>query len=134
MICQIKYYYHKHEMKWNESYEMRETNSHREGGPLHRPGSAFSTLQVTAHTHYKIPSLHIHIYYFRTIIILKYYLFIWQTSISRADDPPIVNFSIRRLRVADTRFSLLILSLEDTPVVIRSMSIVPIHKSNFIPQ
>lgn len=53
--------------------------------------------------------------------------YVSETSISRTDDPPIVSFSMMRLRVAATRFSLLILSLEDIPVVMRSMSMVPIH-------
>ena len=47
------------------------------------------------------------------------------TSSNRIEGPPSCIFSIIMLRVVDTRLSRLILSLADTPVVMRSMSIVP---------
>lgn len=51
------------------------------------------------------------------------------TSINRVEGPPSCSFSITRLRVAATRFSRLVLSLAEIPVMIRSISIVPLARS-----
>ena len=54
-----------------------------------------------------------------------------QTSNKRIEGPPSCIFSIIMLRVAVNTLSLLILSLAEIPVVMRSMSIVPTSLGGF---